>query len=86
MEVVRTVGDAIIGIAHVKATGDRVAVVIYEDEAGRQEVFCACDWSHATDPEDLQDLDAARYRLPRWIRARDAKDAVLFGGLPRILE
>lgn len=58
-----------------------VAVVVYEDG----EIMTSIDWQTPVADEDLEDLEEHRLAT-RWMRARDGKNAIIFNGLPRVLE
>ena len=56
-----------------------VAVVVYEDGT----IMTSIDWQTPVADEDLEDLEDL---ATRWMRNGDGKDAIILGGLPRILE
>ena len=56
-----------------------VAVVVYEDGT----IMTSIDWQTPVADEDLEDLEE---HPTRWMRNGDGKDAIILGGLPRVLE
>ena len=81
--VVAEVDGASVGQATPATSNDfgPVAVVVYEDGT----IMTSIDWQTPVADEDLEDLEE-HLLATRWMRNGDGKDAIILGGLPRILE